>query len=399
MQDFKRTKHNPTIGMTNEEVTQYWINKSIEKFKDNFDYTEVGIITIKKDPCIIICKNHGSFNTSFERHLDANTGCPKCGEESCRNNKRMTFEEFTRRLNEVNPNRNFKILSTEFKGRQIKKEKLYTQDEFGICKISVSTLLQGVDPSIKTAIFPKLYNINRYKKLNKFNHLNFENSEYNGALKYTTVKCRKHGNYPTKPNWILNKYGCPKCADEATGNRLRSNTEDFKNKGDLVHGEGFYDYSMSIYTSAIEKLEIGCKVYGHGTFWQKPNGHLSGEGCPICGVENGGYGKQDYINQSKGRESTLYIIRCFNESEEFYKIGITFVGLKSRFNNKNKLPYSYETIYEYKCDAGCVWDLEKEHHKQYKSNKYLPETLFQGYTECFNTSLPIDEIINNLKIN
>lgn len=174
--------------MSDEEVTEYWINKSIEKYGDKFDYSEVGVISIKKDPCTIICKKHGRLKASFERHLDSNTGCPKCGDENCRNSKRMTFEEFMRRLDEAQPNRTFKILSKEFKGRQIKKEKVYTQDEFGICKASVSTLLAGVVPNIKTAIFPNLYNINRYKKLNHFNHLDFSNTKYNGALDYTTVE-------------------------------------------------------------------------------------------------------------------------------------------------------------------------------------------------------------------
>lgn len=46
MKNFKRTKNNPTIGMTKEEVTKYWIEKGVEKFGNNFDYSEVGIINI-----------------------------------------------------------------------------------------------------------------------------------------------------------------------------------------------------------------------------------------------------------------------------------------------------------------------------------------------------------------
>src|SRR6188474_894990 len=137
MKDFKRTTYNPTAGMTHEEVTEYWINKAIEKHGDNFDYSLVGVITKKKDPCKIICKKHGVIETSFYNHLGAEKGCFYCGDESCRNTKRMTFEEFLKRLDEVNPERNFKILSREFKGRQIKNEKIYTQDEFGICKVNV----------------------------------------------------------------------------------------------------------------------------------------------------------------------------------------------------------------------------------------------------------------------
>lgn len=397
MKDFKRTKHNPTIGMTNEEVTQYWINQSIEKFGNSFDYSEVGTISKKIDPCIIICKAHGKLETSFYNHLGSEKGCFDCGDESCRESKRMTFENFIKRLDEINPNRNFKILSREFKGCQIKHEKLYTQDEFGICKVGVTILLRGVSPNIKTAVFPNLYNINRYKQLNKFNHLDFSKTDYKGALNYTTVNCRIHGEFPTKPNWVLNGYGCPHCANKATGDRLRSNIKDFTDKANKVHGENTYDYSKSIYLSALKKLEIGCNIEGHGTFWQKPNGHLDGNGCPICGVENGGYGKSDYVKQAKGRNGVMYILKLKNDDEEFYKIGITFQGIKTRFSGGNSLPYDYKIMYEYKCDAGCTWDLEKEHHKRYKPYQYFPNLTFAGHTECFTIDLPVEEIISCLE--
>lgn len=395
MENFKRTKNNPTIGMSNEEVTNYWIEKSIEKFGDNFDYSEVGIISIKKDPCIIICKKHGRLETSFNNHLSSSEGCFQCGDEKCRNSKRMSFEEFIKRLDKINPDRSFKILSKNFKSGRIKYEKLYTQDEFGICKVLVAQLLKGVTPNIKTAVFPKLYNINRYKKLHKFNHLDFSNCKYTDALDYTTVICRKHGEYQTKPNWILNNRGCPLCAEDIRGNCLRSNIKEFRKKANKVHGEGTYDYSKSIYLSALKKLEIGCNVEGHSTFWQKPNGHLGGEGCPIC--NKGGYSKTDYIRQAKGREGVVYLLRCFNESEEFYKIGITFQSIKARFSGSSSIPYNYEVVYQYTCDVGCTWDLEKELHKKYKFVQYFPLLSFAGYTECFTLDLPVEEIITYLE--
>ena len=58
----------------------------------------------------------------------------------------------------------------------------------------------------------------------------------------------------------------------------------------------------------------------------------------------------------------------------------------------------YETIYEFNCDAGCVWDLEKELHKKYKHLQYFPEIKFQGYTECFTLDLPVDEVIEHMNL-
>lgn len=390
MKDFKRTVHNPTIGMTDEEVTQYWINKSIEKFGNNFDYILVGTISIKKDPCNIICKKHGVIETSLYNHLNSSNGCFQCGDESCRDSKRMTFEEFLKRLNEINPNRTFKILSKGFKGRQIKNEKLFTQDEFGICKVSVGVLLLGVAPNIKTAVFPKLYNINKYKKLYKFNHLDFSNCEYNGALKYITVKCRIHKDYKTKPNWILSGKGCPVCSDEKRGDYLLSNTKDFVKRCIDRFDHDIKIYDKVNYIGAKREILIFCPVCNE-YYKTIPNSHYSGSGCSKC--SKGGYSRSDYVKQAKGRDRVLYLLKLKNDSEEFYKIGITFQGIKTRFSGGNALPYPYEIIYEHKCDAGCTWDLEKAHHKHYKPYQYFPSIKFAGYTECFTTELPIQEII------
>lgn len=394
MKDFKRTKHNPTIGMTNEEVTQYWINQSIEKFGNSFDYSEVGTISKKIDPCIIICKAHGKLETSFYNHLGSEKGCFDCGDESCRESKRMTFENFIKRLDEINPNRNFKILSREFKGCQIKHEKLYTQDEFGICKVGVTILLRGVSPNIKTAVFPNLYNINRYKQLNKFNHLDFSKTDYKGALNYTTVNCRIHGEFPTKPNWILSGYGCPVCSDEKRSEHRLSNTKDFIKRCMERFDHNIKIYDKVDYKGAKKEILIFCNACDD-YYKTIPNSHYSGQGCPIC--NKGGYSRSDYVKQAKGRDGVMYILKLKNDDEEFYKIGITFQGIKTRFSGNNSLPYDYEIMYEYKCDAGCTWDLEKEHHKKYKAYQYFPNISFAGYTECFTTELPVEEIISCLE--
>lgn len=387
------SKYNPTRGMTKKEITEYWINRGIEKFGDSFDYSLVKNLSDKKSSCSIVCKVHGVMHTSFYNHLGSSTGCPDCGDSKGRDSKRMTFEEFLNRLDIINPDRRFKILSKEFKGRQIKKEKIYVQDEFGICKIAVNTLFRGALPSTKTAVCPELYNINKYKKLHGFGSLDFSNTKYNGALDFTEAFCRKHGSFKTKPNWLLGGRGCPTCGVERNRDSLRSNTKEFIKKANCVHGRGTYDYSMSDYKSALIKLEIGCLVDGHGTFWQKPNGHLNGEGCPKCGIHKGGYSRSDYVKLAKGRLGSVYLIKLRYENEEFYKIGITFQALDKRFCNKCILPYSYEKVHQWTGEAGATWDLEKELHAKYKSMQYFPKTRFQGYTECFNKDLPVDEVI------
>ena len=44
-----------------------------------------------------------------------------------------------------------------------------------------------------------------------------------------------------------------------------------------------YDYSDVDYINDKTKVCIGCRE--HGKFWQTPHHHLTGQGCPICGLE------------------------------------------------------------------------------------------------------------------
>lgn len=60
----------------------------------------------------------------------------------------------------------------------------------------------------------------------------------------------------------------------------RLTTEEFIIRAKYVHGDK-YDYSLSEYKSANEKLTIVCKK--HGNFTQSAYSHLMNRGCPECG--------------------------------------------------------------------------------------------------------------------
>ena len=60
------------------------------------------------------------------------------------------------------------------------------------------------------------------------------------------------------------------------------NREVFIEKAKKTHGL-LYDYSKVEYVNSHTKICIICKK--HGEFWQTPNHHLSGCGCPECGKE------------------------------------------------------------------------------------------------------------------
>lgn len=71
---------------------------------------------------------------------------------------------------------------------------------------------------------------------------------------------------------------------------------EFISKAKLLHGNK-YDYSMCIYEKSLLKIIIGCHI--HGKFYQTPNNHLSGKGCPSC--------KLDYLSRIKSRTKEDFI--------------------------------------------------------------------------------------------
>ena len=104
--------------------------------------------------------------------------------------------------------------------------------------------------------------------------------EYINTLTPVTIICPEHGEFVQMPKVHLKGCGCKKCANKKTSDRCRSNTDEFIEKAKEVHGIK-YDYSKANYIDNNTKVCIICPE--HGEFWQRPSGHLQGQGCPACG--------------------------------------------------------------------------------------------------------------------
>ncbi len=95
------------------------------------------------------------------------------------------------------------------------------------------------------------------------------------------VGCSNGHWFEQKPNTHLSGYGCPYCA-----NVKPYTTKTFIEKAISVHGSDKFDYSKVSYKNTNTKVFIGCSN-GHW-FWQNPNAHLQGQGCPYCAGRNMG---------------------------------------------------------------------------------------------------------------
>lgn len=104
---------------------------------------------------------------------------------------------------------------------------------------------------------------------------NYSKVEYKTIFTKVCIICPKHGEFwQTPANHIWDKNGCDKC-----GGTAKLTTKEFVKKAKDIHGNK-YDYSKVEYINSKTKVCIVCPK--HGEFFQRPNDHLSGYGCPKC---------------------------------------------------------------------------------------------------------------------
>ena len=121
----------------------------------------------------------------------------------------------------------------------------------------------------------------------------YTKTQYKGGRQKISIICPEHGEFWKLPYEHLNGKGCPKCVNKIFTNN-KPTTEEFVEKARKVHGNK-YDYSKVEYIKAHSKVCIICSK--HGEFWQTPNSHLKGCGCPNCGVTKK-LSVEDFIKKS-----------------------------------------------------------------------------------------------------
>lgn len=305
---------------------EFFINKSNKIHKNKYTYDKVNY-TNNNSKVIINCTKHGDFEQTPSNHIDGR-GCYKCGREISAKSQTLTTVEFIEKANVVHNNKyNYSLVNY----------------------------------------------VNSHEKI--------------------VIKCPEHGEFTQNPNSHLRGCGCKDCVFVGVHYNT-SNKKSFIDKANLKHNF-LYDYSKVNYVSAITKIEIICKK--HGSFSQTPNSHLNGGGCNKCGVikisehhkENStGWSYSNWeisSTNSKNFDSfKVYIIKCWDDIETFYKIGKTYRNIKKRFDCFTTLPYSYEILTIIEGDGKTICELEKRLQKLNNEYKYIPKKEFNGMYECFN---------------
>lgn len=122
--------------------------------------------------------------------------------------------------------------------------------------------------------------ISEISKIYKGKNYDFSKIEYYGNKKKVCIICPKHGEFWLRPDKIITRKSiCPQCSAEFCGVKRRLTKNEFLIKAREVHGFKF-DYTKSNYITTDTPICITCPK--HGEFWQTPESHLQGHGCPQC---------------------------------------------------------------------------------------------------------------------
>lgn len=129
-----------------------------------------------------------------------------------------------------------------------------------------------------------LSDIDFIKKANNIHKSKYDYSKVNYINNRTKVCiiCPEHGEFMQTPSSHLSGRGCPQCANNNKLTFFNLTTEEFIDKAKNIQGNK-YDYSKVKYINAKTKVCIICPE--HGEFEQTPSSHLSGCGCPQCGIK------------------------------------------------------------------------------------------------------------------
>ena len=231
---------------------------------------------------------------------------------------------------------------------------------------------------------------------------NIHDNKYDYSLvKYTRfddkvkIICPVHGVFEQMIyTHSVEKQGCPKCGREKV---IKMATEPadrwVKRMSDKFPHLCFKE---SVYITSKIKVKVRCRK--HGYFESVPRQIGIAGGCWHCGRERAAkhsrenpsfWSKSQWkdkgINSKNFHSFKVYVIKCWNEKEEFYKIGRTFTTTEHRFRHKFLMPYKFLIIKEFlfEDDASSAFNKENSLKKINKSNKYIPSINFGGKHECY----------------
>lgn len=233
--------------------------------------------------------------------------------------------------------------------------------------------------------------INQANEVHK-NKYNYSKTNYINANEKVCIICPKHGEFWMRPANHLKGQGCPYCKNEKIAVSKRSNTKNFIERAAIKHNHK-YDYSKVDYKNNYEKVCIICPE--HGEFWQKPNDHLRGIGCAICGQK---YNRTEleilealrkrYDNVDYQHKEPFFASKTSYQTIDFflpdYNIGIEYHGRQH-----------FKPIIKFGGEEGFKKCRERDYRKYQKCKENNIKIFYLTFEKC-DTSDYFAEVFKNL---
>jgi hypothetical protein len=312
--------------LTKEE----FIDKAVAIHGSAYDYSKVEYINAMT-PVLMVCKIHGEFMQTPDRHLRQKSGCQKCG--ALRSRPIMSTEEFIRRSEKKHGLGKYDYRKTNY---------LYsTEKVIIICNIhgeflqTPSAHLWGIG-CYKCGRDRTRYSqeefVAKAREIHVKENYDYSKTVYNGMHVKVAIICSEHGEFWQIPNNHLKGAKCPKCSlyrrtseYRRTSDGLNSggsgnfyNPKDFFEKCRIIH-DNKYDYSQSIFTRITDKIRVICPI--HGEYFTEANTHMRGSGCRKCMFESRRIPVDKFIERSK---------KIHGEKYDYSKIYSSYKSLESK---------------------------------------------------------------------
>lgn len=375
-------------------TTSEFVDLANKAHGNKYDYSRVKYFGLNKK-VEIVCLEHGSFWQIPKSHMRG-YGCRLCGyiagNKTKKNGKSEIFKKFIL---------DAKVIHGEkYDYSNVVFRSLNTDVEI-ICKEHGSFLIRPLNHLNKQGCRKcsgvKTWTTESFIEAAVDVHggrYDYSNVVFRGFNKKVEIGCKVHGEFKMLPSkHLYRKDNCPKCSKN-----FKKTRDDILKVFKEFHGET-YDYSLGDFTNTNDYIDIVCRK--HGTFQQSIISHMQGRGCRDCGYEVVDvFRRSSYVEnciENYGGVANLYLIRCFNDVENFYKIGITCKDtLSKRFPKGVHMPYSYEEIVFLQSTPEVVWDSENILHKMFSKDRYEPDVVFGGSkTECFKFD-DIESVVNEI---
>lgn len=232
----------------------------------------------------IICPHHGVFIQTPRDHLCGN-GCMQCSLDKKSLEQRMPVDVFLERLRVVHGD-TYDYSLVEYKNSYSKIKIIC--EKHGLFEQTAHLHLSGsgcpncgFESRAKTHLYSTDQFVELAKKMHEGKGYDYCDVEYIDSRTSVKIICEKHGDFYQIPYYHLSGSGCPECGAYNAGRSNSLSNEEFASKASVVH-KNKYDYSESEYFSRRVAVKIICPK--HGAFYQVPEDHFRGCGCPKCSI-------------------------------------------------------------------------------------------------------------------